>query len=69
MADKRNTPLGVSDDELPLGFGIALAQNDKALKKFGKLDERQRQRFLYEARHVRSKSEMQSIVDRIGEFQ
>lgn len=56
-------------DELPLGFGVALAQNEKALEKFAQLDERQKQRFLFEARHVRSRNEMQSIVDRIGEWQ
>lgn len=55
-------------DELPLGFGMALAQNEKALENFAQLDERQKQRFLFEARHVRNKNEMQSIVNRIGEW-
>lgn len=55
-------------EELPLGFGMALAQNEKALEKFAQLDERQKQRFLFEARHVRNKNEMQSIVNRIGEW-
>ena len=55
-------------DELPLGFGMALAQNEKALEKFGQLDERQKQRFLFEARHARNRNEMQSIVGRIGEW-
>ena len=55
-------------DELPLGFGMALAQNEKALEKFAQLDERQKQRFLFEARHARNKNEMQSIVGRIGEW-
>lgn len=55
-------------DDVPLGFGMALAQNEKALEKFAQLDERQKQRFLFEARHVRNKNEMQSIVERIGEW-
>ena len=56
-------------DELPLGFGMALAQNEKALENFAQLDERQKQRFLFEARHARNRNEMQSIVGRIGEWQ
>lgn len=56
-------------DDVPLGFGMALAQNEKALENFAHLDDRQRQRFLFEARHVRNRNEMQSIVDRIGEWQ
>ena len=56
-------------NELPLGFGMALAQNERALENYTRLDERQKQRFLFEARHVRSRSEMQSIVNRIGEWQ
>ena len=55
-------------DEVPLGFGMALAQNAKALEAFGRMDERQKQRVLYDARHVRSREEMQSVVDRIGDL-
>ena len=66
---QKNTLPGIADEELPLGFGMALAQNDLALKKFGKMDERQRQRFLFDARHARSREEMQSVVNRIGEWQ
>ncbi len=55
------------DGEVPLGFGMALAQNEQALRNFGSMDERQRQRYLFEARHVRSKEEMTRIVNRIEE--
>lgn len=72
MKDNRQEPNVPSnfleEDEIPLGFGMALAQNEKALEKFGQLDERQKQRFLFEARHVRNRNEMQSIVNRIGEW-
>lgn len=69
MKKETDAPLDFfTGDELPLGFGMALAQNEKALEKFGQLDERQKQRFLFEARHVRSRNEMQSIVNRIGEW-
>lgn len=63
----KNEPHSVPPiDEVPLGFGMALAQNEKALETFAGLDERQKQRLLYDARHVRSKNEMQNLVNRIG---
>ena len=55
------------DGEVPLSFGMALAQNEQALQNFGNMDERQRQRYLFDARHVRSKEEMTRIVNRIEE--
>ncbi len=69
---EKNTNRGIGgnpslDGEVPLGFGMALAQNEQALRSFGSMDERQRQRYLFEARHVRSKEEMTRIVNRIGE--
>lgn len=66
---KNEIKSGFPIDEVPLGFGMALAQNEKALEAFGKLAERQKQRFLYDARHVRNKDEMQNLVKRIGEWQ
>lgn len=65
-SDKSRTP---SSNDLPLGFGMALAQNEKALENYTLLDERQKQRFLYEARHARSHDEMQSVVERIRTWQ
>ena len=66
--DKQTTS-GSPIDEVPLGFGMALAQNEKALESFAAMDERQKQRYLYDARHVRSKSEMHNLVNRIGGIQ
>lgn len=58
-----------SSDELPLGFGMALAQNEQALENFAGMDEREKQRVLYDARHVRNKLEMKNLINRIGEIQ
>ncbi len=67
MKQQPEHPTGLlGSDEVPLGFGMALAQNAKALEAFGNMDERQKQRVLYDARHVHSKEEMQNVVDRIG---
>ncbi len=58
-----------SADELPLGFGMALAQNEQALSNFAHMDEREKQRVLFDARHVRSKLEMKNLINRIGGVQ
>lgn len=53
--------------ELPLGFGMALAQNEAAMKKFETLTEAQKQAVLQQAHSVGSKREMQQLVSHIGE--
>ena len=49
--------------ELPLGFGLALAQRPEAIERFAALPEAERQAVLQRARTARSKQEMQSCVD------
>lgn len=53
--------------ELPLGFGMALAQNEAAMKKFESLTEAEKQSVLEQAHHVHSKHEMQQLVSGIAE--
>ncbi len=64
--DKMQKPTA---DEIPLGFGMALAQNEQAMQNFAQMDERGRRSVLFDARHVRSKSEMKSLIERIGQIQ
>ena len=48
--------------ELPLGFGMALAQNEAAMKRFGALSEGEIQEILEQTHHVKSKQEMRQLV-------
>ena len=48
--------------ELPLGFGMALAQYPEAMKSFSDMDKSQKQRVLDEIHGIKSKKEMQSYV-------
>ena len=48
---------------VPLGFGMALAQNPDAMDVFSGLTAAQRQRVLDKSRRIRSKAEMRSYVD------
>lgn len=54
-------------NELPLGFGFALAQNPEAMRRFALLPEAQRAQVLHKVHAVSSKEEMQSLVDSLTE--
>ena len=49
--------------ELPLGFGMALAQNEAAMKRFESLSETEKQAVLAKTHSVHSKQEMRQLVD------
>lgn len=51
---------------VPVGFGMALAQNPEALSRFAMLSPEERQQVVAAARAVRSKQEMQAYVNKLG---
>jgi hypothetical protein len=51
--------------EMPVGFGIALAQRPEAMEKFTALSEAQKQEIINGTRLVSSKAEMRQYVDKI----
>ena len=53
--------------ELPLGFGMALAMNEKALNSYAKLTEAEKEEVIKQSRGARSKAEMEHIVNSIAE--
>ena len=48
--------------DLPLGFGMALAQNTAALQRFGALSRAEQREIINRAEAVRSKQEMDALV-------
>lgn len=52
-------------NELPVGFGMALAMDTEAMNKFASLSEEQKQEIIAAAHSVNSKIEMQMLVDNI----
>lgn len=52
--------------ELPLGFGMALAQNEAAMKAFESLTEAEKRSVLQKTHAVRSKAEMRQLVDSLS---
>jgi hypothetical protein len=55
-------------DELPLGFGMALAMNPDAMKVFSSLPETGQQQYLERARSVKSKEEMEALVQSLADY-
>lgn len=53
---------------LPLGFGMALAQNEPAMKRFEAMTESEKMTVIEQAKQVRSKREMQQLVSRLVSF-
>lgn len=57
----------MSKIELPMGFGMALAQNEAAMQKFESLTEPQKQAVINATHNVSSKREMQQLVRNLSD--
>lgn len=53
--------------ELPLGFGMALVQNEAAMHQFESLTETEKQSLLQQVHRVHSKAEMRQLVSSLGQ--
>lgn len=51
--------------EIPVGFGMALAQRPEAMEKFASLSEAKKQEIINGTHSVSSKKEMRQYVDKI----
>ena len=49
--------------KVPIGFGMALAQNTAAMNRYAHLSQQQKQDILNKAHNVRSEREMHSLVN------
>lgn len=49
-------------NDLPIGFAMALAENEPALRRFAGLADDTRQQIVTQARQARSREEMRAIV-------
>lgn len=57
----------MKSNELPIGFVMALAQNDGALKKFDELNDMQKEALVNKTKKINSKRDMKSFVDSLSE--
>lgn len=51
--------------DLPLGFGMALAQHPDAMKKFADMSDSQQAEVLSQIHNINSKEEMQQFVSNL----
>ena len=60
--------MNINDTEkgVPLGLGMALAQNNEALSRFAELSRQQRQHIIDRTHNISSKKEMKSFVDNLS---
>jgi protein-arginine kinase len=56
----------LSDKEIPIGLGMALAQNVHSMKYFTSLDKESQQQIIDQTHNIRSKAEMQQFVSSFG---
>lgn len=52
-------------NNLPIGFTMGLAMNERAMQNYGKLTEAEKEKILMECRGAKNKSEMTQIIDRL----
>lgn len=55
----------MEQQELPMGFGMALAQHPEAMERFAALPEAEQQAIIDGTHAVRSKQEMQAYVEQL----
>ena len=55
----------VNGDGVPLGLGMALAQNNKAMAIFSGLNEVERQNIIDQTHQINSKEQMREFVDNL----
>lgn len=53
----------LNDNAVPIGFGMALAQNIGAMQHFSGMTEAEKEEILNRARDAKSKDEMESLID------
>ena len=55
--------------KVPIGFGMALAQNTAAMNRYAHLTEQQKQDILDKAHNIRSEKEMYTLVASLANVQ
>lgn len=53
--------------DLPLGLGMALAQNTEAMQKFSNMSDSQKSEILSQIHSINSKEEMRSFVSKLAQ--
>ncbi len=58
----------LDNNDMPVGFGMALAQNMAAMERYSGLTEAKKEELLNRARDAKSKSDIDSIIAELNGF-
>ncbi len=53
--------------DMPIGFGLSLAANAKAMDAFSKMSDAEKTAVVEKSRQIQSRADMESFVNRLGE--
>lgn len=53
--------------ELPIGFGLSLAANEKSMEAFSKMSESEKEAAVEKSRRMNSRTDMERFVNSLGE--
>lgn len=56
----------VSENEIPMGLGMALARNPEAMQRFGTLTGEQQRQIIEQTHNIGSKQEMRAFVEQLA---
>ncbi|HKM33906.1 MAG TPA: hypothetical protein VJY54_04090 [Lachnospiraceae bacterium] len=55
------------NNEIPLGLGLGLSMNEKAMSEFAGMNESEKEQVIDKAKNVQSKQEMQHLIQNIAD--
>lgn len=57
------------EGSLPVGFGLSLAANEKAMEAFAGMSEEEKEAVVAQSRQMHTKKDMKQFVNQLGEGQ
>lgn len=57
----------INREEVPIGFALSLAKNEKAMERFSSMSGDEKNRAIECSRKMKSKRDMECFVDRLGQ--
>ena len=58
---------GLQGGVLPLGLAFGMAMDERAIDHYGRMTEYEKEKVIAESKNVKSKEEMQQLIQRIGD--
>lgn len=53
--------------DMPIGFGLPLAANEKSMEAFAKMSDAEKEEAVEKSRHMQTRADMEQFVNSLGE--